>query len=854
MSKMCTKRALSADHARCNEVGSRCQGGHLRTTHRLAACPFVPKYLAQCTDTKAEKTWRVSNQSEALYTLIDIEPGALDHPYVRELRYQGGSVTTLAVPYKGQGVTGYYLHVDTLLRPLSGFARSVMARAQHTEQLFDYNVRTQEECFVAMANPSGVTVNINQPVCLTQLSVLAGRTNLERFPVSQYHMRNYSMNLLRDFIKRNKGLLPRLSLLNTLMASSVPEVGEATYITMAVYILTLKQDDFVLVSQLDVWWKCTTVKEWAVRAKELSVHVKSIQNMGPLDLRIMFELDVLVNRGYGAVDWAAERVNRTTGLKVTDHTAEEIYTLSRKLFLEGLKCGRKPTKARWHQFIQNRWEWATPGSVHSQYSVDREYIPSEHKCRTKWHTLSQMPMTNIDYWINRQPEMIAWPSTKYEWGKMRAIYGVDLTNYVMSSYGFAGAEDVLPPRCPLGAGADKKNLQSTVRDTLQAGVPYCLDFDDFNSQHSVASMVSCLTAYRDVMAVLLDCDQVRAINWVIKALRRIRVVIETGDHGTIKAAYRAMGTLLSGWRLTTLVNTVLNYCYVRTAIPESVCAALHSGDDVLINVKTLRQVRAIETALEHRGCRKQRTKCFLGSISEFLRVDHREEVGSGQYLARAVSTFTHSPMETKDPVSLCSVLSSLRTRALEVIERKADNHIVSTMFAQQLAKTSRIWDVPYSLIRTVITTPKSLGGLSELWDRHNPRRTVVQHVERVTETAAATKVAPGAVDYARTICATLVLAEYIGDVARQADRALQLAKGDMRIVPRIGQLPPYVEYPELVHQYYGILRANESYNKVKLITGLGLPLISLREQTTHAVRTITQYPQEERMFWVSVLT
>lgn len=61
---------------------------------------------------------------------------------------------------------------------------------------------------------------------------------------------------------------------------------------------------------------------------------------------------------------------------------------------------------------------------------------------------------------------MAYASIKYEWAKLRAIYGTDLTSYILTHFAFYNCEDCLPPMFPVGQKANPKFLKQRVRATL----------------------------------------------------------------------------------------------------------------------------------------------------------------------------------------------------------------------------------------------------------------------------------------------------------------------------------------------------------------------------------------------------
>jgi hypothetical protein len=67
---------------------------------------------------------------------------------------------------------------------------------------------------------------------------------------------------------------------------------------------------------------------------------------------------------------------------------------------------------------------------------------------------------------------------------MRAIYGTDITSYVLTHFALLDCEESLPAQFPIGSKATTAKVVACVGAVLDNATPFCLDFEDFNSQHS----------------------------------------------------------------------------------------------------------------------------------------------------------------------------------------------------------------------------------------------------------------------------------------------------------------------------------------------------------------------------------
>jgi hypothetical protein len=442
-------------------------------------------------------------------------------------------------------------------------------------------------------------------------------------------------------------------------------------------------------------------------AKALSVRAKSLQHIVPTDLKHIFELDVLVNRMSGRVDWEQEKANRVQ-LNVTRLSSKDVYEEAYKLFTRPDAERDRPVSMGFDEFWKVRWQWSAAGSIHSQYSDDTAFIRPEREYRNKFMALTAMPKRDLEYWLGRKPSLHAWSSTKYEWGKLRAIYGTDLTSYILAHFAFYNCENVLPAEFPVGRKANSGYVIAAANSIVSGAVPFCLDFEDFNSQHSTSSMQAVLEAYRDANAHMLSRDQVRAMNWTIKSIDNMVIHDLSGTNTT----YQARGTLLSGWRLTTFVNSVLNSIYVKKIIPRegNVIRSVHNGDDVLCGIKNLATLTRMLKKAGDYNIRIQPSKCAVGGMAEFLRVDHLSHE-NGQYLARGIATLVHSRIESGIAVTVRDTVEATENRLTEVGARGASYSVTSRLRKIYYDRVGPMYGMTGSDLYTIRQSHRVVGGL-----------------------------------------------------------------------------------------------------------------------------------------------
>lgn len=584
-----------------------------------------------------------------------------------------------------------------------------------------YCSKIQEPMTIATRHFSGLYSSINylrpaEPSQLfrdeypcRQVSGVFALHKYDEFPVSkvtaQHHLHFVPHEIISTFTDDERAMCEQ----------HVRLPGDATK-TMAAGVLlwfvTLSPElkEGVIASGL---FKCSTTKEFAKLGKRISIEAKSLQNMFDLDLRSVFEIDVLINRVEGAVDWEQEKLNRLDP-RMTTFSTDEIYAAARQVFADAKSSGRKPMSMNWERFWSSRWQWSAAGSTHSQYEEDMNYMLREDiRLKNKFITISNMPRYGIEHFTNRPQEIHAWASTKYEWGKQRAIYGTDLTSYILSHFALYNCEEVLPRQFPVGPDANDANVMNRVSAVLKGRMPFCLDFEDFNSQHRPEHMSAVIDAYGDEFKGVLTDEQIDALRWTARSVEHQYI----NDNIGTKTKYKAGGTLLSGWRLTTFVNSVLNFVYSSKIAKEwrTPGSSLHNGDDVLIGTNNLACAQACLRNAVANGVRLQSTKCAFGAIAEFLRVDHRRG-SKGQYLTRAVATTMHSRIESRLSTDARDLVDSMETRFSDLLSRGMQQSRISLLREVYYKRQSDLCSIDVEDLFRIKTTHRVAGGVSQSLD------------------------------------------------------------------------------------------------------------------------------------------
>lgn len=782
----------------------------------------IPQFLETGEDILFETDFE--NADLCLYDILPALP--LNGKF--NIRINDTAMECYCVYFKHLEMTALYIDTHMPLMTVGKDALLRISRLQYGPDLAPYGVIDQEDiirhalhCNFSISKKE-MRTHGGKKNCKSLIDWFKGEREVCDLKVSARHLKHFTKHEVR---KLGLSFFTRVDYLFPFLSSMIDKgMHESMLVGLLIWANLLPNQAHEWSRRSGIWWwKYKSVDDFSNRVKKyFSLRLKAVQNIIEMDLAPFFELEVLVNRGIGKVDWKQERKNRTEPV-LAEFEEQDIYNTTVELFRKINRLGGKVQKSRWESHWKKRWQWAPTGAYHSQYKEDDQYKAESQDLKNKLYSFCRMPNLSFEHFNSRKPSIVAWPSTKYEWGKQRAIYGVDITNFIMSSFGMAGCENYLETVFPIGSTAQEKYVQNSVKETLRNGVPFCFDYEDFNSQHSVGSMKAVLLAYRDVNKNDLTQEQVRSIDWLIESLEDC-VVIE-GENKT----YKVKGTLLSGWRITTFMNTVLNYVYLKSSSNVGGSVSLHNGDDVLAAVKDIRMVQNIQKGARRHNLRFQSSKCFLGAIAEFLRVDHKKGDGT-QYLARGVSTLVHGPTETNIPTDLRQILSSNKTRMTEVRQRGAREEVLRVLEDIQDETVSRLWDTELSDIKIVKQTHLSKGGLNEQITReslsYRVRNRVLRKVKNEKTNRDIRQELPGTADYAAHICGKLGVKQYIKEVAKAARKAVLSNSTVTKYGVMI--LKETVDDIDLVKaSKWNCLRSYLSGAKVLLAKAYGIPISAL---------------------------
>nr|QED42935.1 putative RdRp [Phakopsora totivirus E] len=742
------------------------------------------------------------------------------------LSTEGSSNYVLCVYLEALNVTALYCSCSTsLLDCLAGTLLRV-SRVQYGPDLFPYGMLDSQT--IAL-DAFYVTSRSRRIAKLKRHSdivkgVLKGEIVIPDTKVSSLHLRHITWVELREL--GYDSLHERCWFVFPLVEHMYKVGTNMALITgLLIWAYVLPDEVRLWASHMDIWyWKFTGVDDFIKTIKtKFSLRLKALQNLLPVDLTPFFELEVLANRGMGSVDWDAEKENRVNP-NLADFDADKVYETALNLFARVDSLGGKPKHLKWNDYWDNRWQWAPTGAFHSQYSDDDKFKAKDRLLRNKLDALNRMGDYSFEHFLSREPQIRAWSSTKYEWTKMRAIYGVDITNFIITGFAMGDCENVLSHMFPIGESATVAKVSSTVSEVLRNGVPFCFDFEDFNSQHSNSSMRAVLQAYLVQYSTRLSEEQKRAMVWIIQSIDDVMIKQPDGTW------YQTTGTLLSGWRLTTFLNTVLNKIYIQL-MTEKIKVSTHNGDDVLAAVTKFSDVQNLMAGAKRHNVRFQSQKCFLSSIAEFLRVDHAVNTG-GQYLSRAVSTLVHGPTEMALPNNVLDIVKATHTRINEVIERGGEKEVVNNLFMVMMQYTAKKWHVTLEDILTYTKTHAIFGGMLEKSDpTHGDcnNQIIIQKKyvrDDSSEVLPEEHSYPGAFAYAKRVSKKMFNGEYLTEIYKAAKNTITSRSGLVKFTFKVESRRP-TDVDVLNKAQYKMYRLKYEGVKIAMAKANGIPIVTV---------------------------
>jgi len=393
-------------------------------------------------------------------------------------------------------------------------------------------------------------------------------------------------------------------------------------------------------------------------AKILTIMVKGMGLNSLLSGAVVCEGQCLGGKGLGRgslFDEAAARVNN----KPKDLFSDADLRKAVRLVLDKELPNQELLFSDPDDFWSKRWLWCVNGG-HARAAERHDPVWT---VETKGRVHRRVAMEN---WTENplykwDGEVFVSASWKEENGKVRLILACDTVSYTCFEHMLRPVEAAWRNNTVLldpGAGGS-----AGICDKVRAlgnweHISVMMDYDDFNSQHTTKSMqilfeeLAAKTGYDKVLAARL-----------VKSFERHNISAEGVSVGV------SAGTLMSGHRGTTIINSVLNLAYVIAADFDMWFdrryASIHTGDDIVSVFNDYGDVSRLLSRLKDAGVRLNPLKQSVGFYTrEFLRMAIVDTYAIG-YVLRSVSAVVSGNWVTDGQVgaegTLTSVVASARS-------------------------------------------------------------------------------------------------------------------------------------------------------------------------------------------------
>nr|WAK73601.1 RNA-dependent RNA polymerase [Phytophthora palustris toti-like virus 2-1] len=373
---------------------------------------------------------------------------------------------------------------------------------------------------------------------------------------------------------------------------------------------------------------------------------------------MLCEGQALQGRGIGDIDLrkeCEERVGEAGRRKAPDlFTENELRVAIRHVIQHELR-GKKVEFANPDDLWSRRWQWCVNGG-HSrtlEHANPKWAVPFKghiHR-RVAAEAWDENPLTGWD------GNVYVSASAKLEHGKTRLLLACDTVSYVNFEHllrpvekAWANDRVLLDPGEPGPSGICERV------NRMAGKINVMMDYDDFNAQHSIRAMQLVF----EELAAETNYD-VDMGNKIVESFKHMHVYAEGEFVGT------ATGTLMSGHRATTFINSVLNAAYVYASAPELYddFVSMHAGDDVIARFTSYRAIGRLLAAMRKRGLKLNPMKQSVGSVcAEFLRMAITSTEARG-YLSRAIASLVSgnwvAPLALGPDELLTTVITGVRS-------------------------------------------------------------------------------------------------------------------------------------------------------------------------------------------------
>jgi hypothetical protein len=436
-------------------------------------------------------------------------------------------------------------------------------------------------------------------------------------------------------------------------------------------------------------------------AKDLTNVLKAIGSNSTALGAILVEGQCLRGRGVGAIDLREDALSRCDARVDVDlaHFPDDILKAAITSILDeelDMSFFDRPSVS---EFWSSRWAWCVNGS-HNRHSEEllhgESVIPASVPDVYRRCYVESLESNPVDAW---QGVSIFTPSSKYEHGKVRAIYSCDSDTYINFEYvlrqvelAWRGRRVILNPGKSghVGLCARLNGLRG------HSGVNVMMDYDNFNSAHSLHSQ-------RMLFEVLCERTglDVNIKDRILSSF--LNSYVSVPGVGLCKLR----GTLMSGHRATSFINSVLNRAYLLCACPSLYeCKSMHVGDDIYISAPSLEVAAQLMNGVRDSPLRMNPLKQSIGFVcAEFLRTAITQDCARG-YACRSISSIISGNWVTKFKLGAREALESLVGSAWTLFNRSG--HKATCLLLRKAL--NRLTGIPLAVCEGLVVGQIALGN------------------------------------------------------------------------------------------------------------------------------------------------
>jgi len=319
------------------------------------------------------------------------------------------------------------------------------------------------------------------------------------------------------------------------------------------------------------------------------------------------------------------------------------------------------------EYLSDPMYWATSGASYEKRLETIHEGRTYKALKSKWATALASSVDEMLQIFYRDMPQENRAVVKRELKKSRMIIVGDMANYLRMSYISYWLEDILRqhPNTTLFYSSSQMFILwlMMLRDTsIPTSIEQNFPLDESEYDHEVVKKMIAI-ALNAVRKLITQIAPERMKGGLLKALdlttKSILSPLGTVQVGKMARVLISKG-LLSGWRWTAFLNTILNYGKVtafrmklvqRLGLPEAIAdpviTSVHQGDDLRARTRSPVHTQLLMDLYTETGFKVNPSKVFMSNVSdEYLRQLAKDGLYIGGYPARGVISLLY-----RNPVS-----------------------------------------------------------------------------------------------------------------------------------------------------------------------------------------------------------